>query len=57
MLISEEITRLVLESAPLANIREAAKAQGMDSLWDSGLKKVEKGITSLEEVMAIIAEG
>lgn len=57
MLISEDITRLVLESSPLIKIREAAKAQGMDSLWESGLKKVEKGITSLEEVMAIIAEG
>jgi type IV pilus assembly protein PilB len=56
MTIDEQITHLVLENAALSKIREAAKAKGMDSLWESGMKKVEKGITSPEEVMAIITE-
>lgn len=57
MLINDEMTRLILEGSPLAKIKEVVKASGMDTLWESGLKKVEKGATSLEEVMAIISEG
>jgi type IV pilus assembly protein PilB len=56
MVVSEEISRLVLEGASLVKIKEVCKAAGMDTLWESGLKKVEKGITSLEEVMAIKSE-
>ncbi|MEW6008083.1 MAG: ATPase, T2SS/T4P/T4SS family [Candidatus Omnitrophota bacterium] len=57
MLNTEEITRLALEGAQSSKLKEAMRQSGMDTLWESGLKKVEKGITSLEEVMAIIAEG
>ncbi len=56
MAASEEISRLVLEGAPLEKVRIAAKAAGMNTIWENGLKKVEKGITSLEEVMAVVAE-
>lgn len=56
MVINEEITRLVLERAATAKIIQAAKSGGMDTLWDSGLRKVENGSTSLEEVMAIVSE-
>ncbi len=56
LMVNDEITHLVLEGVSVDNIREKAKQFGMDTLWQSGLKKVEKGITSLEEIMAIVAE-
>jgi type II secretory ATPase GspE/PulE/Tfp pilus assembly ATPase PilB-like protein len=34
-------------------MRELARKLGMNTLYESGLKKVERGITSLEEVMSV----
>ncbi|MBU2541124.1 MAG: Flp pilus assembly complex ATPase component TadA [Candidatus Omnitrophica bacterium] len=57
MSINEEISHFALEGVETAKIREASIANGMNTLWENGLKKVEKGITSLEEIMAVVVEG
>jgi len=56
MAINEEIKGLILHSASATQIRDAARKNGMDTLFESGMKKVEEGITSLDEVLGIVVE-
>jgi type II secretory ATPase GspE/PulE/Tfp pilus assembly ATPase PilB-like protein len=37
-------------------VRQAARAAGCPSLWTDGIHKVRAGITSLEEVLAVLAD-
>ena len=50
MPISEEMERLIMEDANAMQLREQAKAEGIEDLRTSGLRKVKAGITSLEEL-------
>ncbi len=50
---SEELKSLITHNVSYQNMRETARKLGMTTLYESGLKKVEKGITSLEEVMSV----
>ena len=54
MAINEEIRSLVGRNASVTEIKDAARKNGMDTLFESGMKKVEEGITSLDEVLGII---
>jgi len=51
--ITMEIQDLINQRASFQKIREVARASGMQTLYESGIKLVEKGITSLEEVLSI----
>jgi len=53
MPISTQIQELINLRASFQKIREVARAQGMQTLYESGIKKVENGITSLEEVLSV----
>jgi len=55
MVINDDIRRLVTSHVPYQEIKKAAYASGMQSLYASGLKKVEAGIVSLEEVLSATA--
>jgi type IV pilus assembly protein PilB len=52
MPVSEKIQELINQRGSFQKIREAARSDGMQTLYDSGIKKVESGITSLEEVFS-----
>ena len=54
MRLNDEIAELIVRRAPLADIREAAKANGMHELREDGLEKVLQGITTPEEVMRVV---
>ncbi|HEY3284113.1 MAG TPA: ATPase, T2SS/T4P/T4SS family [Armatimonadota bacterium] len=54
MLINDEIQELIVRRAPLADVREAARANGMSLLREDGLKKVLEGVTTPEEVMRVV---
>ncbi len=54
MRVNDEIRELVVRRAPLADIREAAKANGMHELREDGLEKVLAGITTPDEVMRVV---
>ncbi len=51
MAVTSEIRRLIMQSAGTDELREAAVAEGTLTLRMDGLKKVEQGITTLEEVV------
>ncbi len=52
MLINDEIRKLIATQASYTQIKDVARKNGMDTLFESGIKKVEAGITSLEEVLS-----
>ncbi|MGC8863436.1 MAG: GspE/PulE family protein [Armatimonadota bacterium] len=54
MTVNDEIAELIVRHAPLADIREAAKANGMHELREDGLEKVLQGITTPDEVMRVV---
>jgi type IV pilus assembly protein PilB len=54
MVMNAEIAELVVRRAPLADIKEAAKANGMLELREDGLAKVLAGMTTPEEVMRVV---
>ena len=54
MTMNEEIADLVVRRAPVADIRDAAKANGMKELREDGLIKVLEGMTTPDEVMRVV---
>jgi type IV pilus assembly protein PilB len=55
MQTNEEIERLTVERAPSEEIRRAAQRNGMVTLREDGLQKVRNGLTSVEEVLRVVA--
>ena len=56
MPVSEETQRIILRDGSALEIAEQAEIEGVRSLRTSGLHKVKKGLTSLEEVLAVTNE-
>ena len=54
--VDEPIRRLILHGADAAALHAAAIAAGMVSLHDDGLRKVQAGLTSLDEVLRVARE-
>src|SRR2546423_1542762 len=54
MVMNAEIAELVVRRAPLNDIKEAAKANGMRELREDGLGKVLAGVTDPAEVMRVV---
>lgn len=52
--MNSEIAELVVRRAPLSDIKEAAKANGMKELREDGLIKVLQGLTTPDEVMRVV---
>jgi type IV pilus assembly protein PilB len=52
--MNDEIAELVVRGASLNDIRDAAKANGMQELREDGLIKVLDGITTPDEVMRVV---
>lgn len=56
MALSPELRRMILRGASVAELRDQAVAEGMLTLRMDGIKKIEKGVTTLEEVVKETAE-
>jgi type IV pilus assembly protein PilB len=52
MVVNDNLRQLISEHASYDNIKKAAYASGMQNLYIAGLKKVESGVTSIEEVLS-----
>ena len=54
---SEEVRKLVISADfNLDNLRNLSRKLGMETMFEDGLKKVERGITTIEEVFRVIQE-
>ena len=51
MASSEALRSLILDGAPVSELRRQAMAEGMVTLRQSGLEKVREGLTSLDDVV------
>ncbi len=54
MTMNAEMAEMVVRRAPLTDLKEAAKANGMKELREDGLVKVLQGMTTPEEVMRVV---
>jgi len=51
MALSPELRRMILRAASVADLRDQAVSEGMLTLRMDGIKKIERGVTTLEEVV------
>lgn len=54
--VDEDMKKLILTNATAEDIKDLAKKKGMRTLYEAGLLKVKKGITSLQEVARVLAK-
>jgi len=54
MPISEEIRKLVMQSADAETIKRKAIEEGMTTMFDDALEKVLNGITTVEELLRVV---
>jgi len=57
MTVNEEVAELVVRRAPVAEIKQAARANGMKTLQEDGLRKMLAGITTPEEIQRVVFTG
>jgi len=56
LLVVDEVFRdAVLQKLPTRTLHDVAVRQGMQTLWQNGLKRVLNGETPLEEILRVIA--
>ena len=55
MPVTEDITRLIVERAPSADIERVAVGQGMDTLQVAALRRVLAGDLSLDEMVRVVS--
>ncbi|MDD5136678.1 MAG: ATPase, T2SS/T4P/T4SS family, partial [Candidatus Omnitrophica bacterium] len=53
MVIDETLQSLINRGAAFQELREAARKSGMQTLYESAMRKVEEGTTSLEEAFSV----
>lgn len=56
MLVMNEVLRdAILQKHPTRTLQEIAVQQGMERLWDAGLRRVCDGFTTIEELLRVVA--
>lgn len=53
MVVTNEMRAQIMRSTAIHDVKRLARQQGMATLWESGVKKVLKGQTSLEELLRV----
>jgi type IV pilus assembly protein PilB len=53
LVINDQIRELINQRDSWQKIKDAAKASGMQTLYESSIKKVEEGVTSFEEAISV----
>jgi type IV pilus assembly protein PilB len=54
--VTDKIRELILKQASASEIRKTAVKEGMEVMFEDGLSKVERGITTIEEVLRVVRE-
>ncbi|HKI72250.1 MAG TPA: type II secretion system protein GspE, partial [Verrucomicrobiae bacterium] len=56
MLVVNEVLRdAILQKMPTRSLQQVAIQQGMQTLWDMGLRRALSGQTPLEEILRVVA--
>ncbi len=54
--VDDEIRKLMMVSGSYTEIKDAARKNGMDTIFESGMKLVDSGVTSYDEVLRVAVE-
>ena len=54
--VTEGIREIILREAPVSEVRKKAIEEGMVTMFEDGLDKVERGVTTIEEIMRVVKE-
>jgi len=54
--ITDAVRALILKGVPITEVRAEAITEGMITMFEDGLQKVEKGVTTIEEVLRVVRE-
>jgi type IV pilus assembly protein PilB len=57
MRVNEELSDMIVRRAPLSELKETARANGMHTLQEDGFRKALDGMTTVEEVMRVVFTG
>lgn len=52
--VTPELRRAVLERRPVHELQELARSQGHQNLWQAGLLKLQRGETTLDELVRVL---
>ena len=55
LVLTDKIKELILSSSPEADIKKAARSQGMTTMREDAIIKASRGLTTLEEVIRLTA--
>ena len=56
LVMSDDIRRLVMTNAPARKIEEQALLEGMETMYDDGIRKAVRGLTTVEEVIRVTSD-
>jgi general secretion pathway protein E len=56
MLMTDHIRSLVMRHATAGDLRAAAISEGMETMFENGLRKALAGVTTIEEVVRVTRE-
>lgn len=54
--ITDSVRDLILREATVGEVRKKAITDGMESMFEDGLDKVERGVTTIEEILRVVKE-
>ena len=57
MSVNEELAEMIVRRAPVSELKEAARANGMKTLQEDGFRKAKDGLTTIEEIMRVVFTG
>ena len=53
LVLDDKFRDMINRDASVSNMRRAFRESGRDTLCDDGLKKVQKGVTTIEEILRV----
>ncbi len=56
LMVTEGIRKLILKGSDANELRDAARQQGMRTLFENGAEKIKSGVTTLSEVLRVTQE-
>ncbi|HAO33893.1 MAG TPA: type II secretion system ATPase GspE [Candidatus Competibacter sp.] len=56
LVMSDPLRRLVLKHADAGDLQDTAQQEGMDTMYEDGLRKAVDGVTTIEEVLRVTTQ-
>jgi general secretion pathway protein E len=56
LVMTDDIRRLVMTNAPARKIEDQALLEGMETMYDDGIRKAVRGLTTVEEVIRVTSD-